>query len=566
MHKINFILFSFLVIFSFSVRADLFAQEEIPALPSGASAEVLEKNVREEAMEDALQGQVVPEISIEEHKKSAPIESIPFYVRDIILKGDLIIPEKDYIPLVEQYEDRDITFNDLQKLMDELERIFRSKGYIAILSLPPQKMETPEIILDVIISKMGKLTVEGLKYSKEKRIRSFWKIKKGEVLLYKEIREAALRMNENPDRTIKPILRAGEEKRTTDIVLKAEEHFPIHAEFTFDNQGVKLTGRERPGFMIRHNNLLGLDDMFLIGTVFGNNFGAMYMYYIVPITDFGTKFVASFSHSQVSPKKEFKAFGINGLSQTYSVGLRQRLIKTDRVSANLSMGFDFKEKRTRILSVTTVWDKMRVLNFGGDFQRKDKFGAWSLNQKVSFGMPNRGDGYPLASRQGEHSFMKYYFSLMRIQKLPWKTRLLWNLTGQLTHDRLLPQEQMFLGGAKSIRGYPESDFGADEAIISRLEYNVPFFIIPEAWRLPFEEKPLRERIHLISFVDWGYGYVFRRSSEERRDHTLFGYGAGFEIKLRNNISARFEWAVRGGDRPITESGRSQFYFRLKTAI
>lgn len=537
------------------------------SLLAGASPDVISAKLQEDAREAMEADLSVLIAEIDQAPSSKPeMDSKPFFVKKINLFGDLLLPEVTYEPILSRYEGREVSFKDIAELMGEVEKVFRAEGFLAVVLLPPQKMENQEINMELIVSRMGDLTVEGNRWFKKKLIVKHWDIPQGEHLKYDKIRNAAIAMSGNPDRIVKPVLKAGEEQRTTDIVLKVEERFPLHADFSFDNQGVKLTGKKRPGFTLRHNNFLGLDDTLLVGTSFGNRFGALFANYSVPLNTYGTSFTANFSHAQVNPKKEFENLGINSLSQTYGTGLRQSVFKTERLSGNLHANFNFKEKRTRILSAVTSWDKQRVLSLGGTLQARDRLGSTSLYQDVSFGMPNRDDNHPLASRDGEHSFSKYHVNLSRQLKLPWQTYFLANGELQLSPDRLLPTEQIFLGGAGSVRGYPESDYGADQGWILQLEYWIPTHFFPETWHLPWDQVALRDRLKFLGFFDQGYGRVRDPQNTELRSSYLAGAGFGGEFAFRDNLSLRIEWGHRLGDRPATEGGDKQLHFRLRTGI
>ena len=534
-----------------------------------ASAEVMDAQIQKKMREENDRFVEPQKVEIEKDEKKSPVlDSKPFYVKNISLSGDLIIPESEYLPILKSYEARELTFKDVRELMDKVEEAFRAKGYLAVVSLPPQKMEDQQIKMELIISKMGNLSVEGNRWFNERLIRRHWNIKAADYLKYDHIRQAAIDMSGNPDRLVRPILKAGKEKRTTDIVLKVEDHFPVHADFTFDNQGVKLTGEKRFGFMARHNNFLGFDDTLLVGTSFGllGRFGALFASYSVPLNTLGTSFVGNYSHAQVNPKKEFENLGINSVSDTFGLGFKQDIFKTDHFSGNLSTNFNFKEKHTRILSAVTSWDKERVLDFGAGLQENDSLGGTSLVQTVAFGMPIRGDGYPLASRGGEHSFFKYHANLSRQLKMPWKTYFLANGEWQLSPDRLLPQEQIFMGGAESVRGYPESDYGADQGAILQLEYWIPTNFFPEQWHLPYDKTALRNRLKFLSFFDQGYGRVRSPTSSELKSSYLVGTGFGGDFAFRDNVSLRIEWGFRLGDRPATEAGDNQLHFRLRSTI
>ena len=531
------------------------------ALNFGASAAVQESKIREQAQEQLFQPKAEKPVSFEEEEApEGPATGPAFFVKKIILEGDKILEPGEYELLLQKYENREIHFSELQNLINSLEQLCRAKGYITRVLLPPQKMENQEVHLKIVTSRMGELSVENNRYYTKWRTQTYWRTLKGKVLRYDKIREDVMNMNENPDRTVKPILKAGAEKGTSDVVLNVEDHFPLHAGYSFDNQGVKLTGKDRQGFTLRNNNMLGLDDTFLIGTTFGKAFGALYLYHVIPVTNFGTRFIWSFSHAQVNPKKEFAIYGINGTSETYSLALQQRLIRTDKYSGNVQIGFDFKEKHTLTQSVTTAWDKERVISLKGDFQARDRLGGWGLGQGVYFGLPTFGDGWALASGGGVQSFFKYTYSITRVTQLPLRTKAIWDVQGQLTPDQLLPQEQMFLGGARSIRGYPESDYGADQAIQSRLDYMLPVYGVPDHWRLPFDTVPLKDQVSVIAFFDTGYGRAHDPEGVEKRSDFLMGVGGGFELRFRRNLSARMEWGVPLGDKPITEAGKSQLHF------
>ena len=543
-------------------NGDLSAANEDKSLSSGASAAVQESKIRDQAQDQLFHPKTAKPVTFEEEAKEVPATGPSFFVKKIVFEGDVMLEPGEYEPLLQKFEGREIRFDELQQLINALEQLFRAKGYIAVVLLPPQKMENQQVFLKAVISRMGGLSVEKNRYYAKWRTRSYWKTRKGDTLRYEKIRQDVVDMNENPDRVVKPILRAGVEKGTTDVVLAVDDHLPLHAGYSFDNQGVKLTGKDRQGFTLRNNNMLGLDDIFLIGTTFGKAFGALFLYHVIPVSNFGTKFIWSISHAQVNPKKEFSIYGINGTSETYSLALQQRVIRTDKYSGNVQLGFDFKEKHTSAQSVTTAWDKERVISLKGDFQARDRWGGWALGQGVYFGLPTFGNGWALASGGGQQTFFKYMGSMTRLTQFPWRTKAIWDLQGQLTSDKLLPQEQLFLGGARSIRGYPESDYGADSAIQSRLDYLLPPYGMPETWKMPFDKMPLKDQVNVIAFFDTGYGRAHDPSQTEKRSDFLMGVGGGFEIRFRQNVSARLEWGVPLGDKPITEAGHSQLHFTL----
>jgi len=71
---------------------------------------------------------------------------------------------------------------------------------------------------------------------------------------------------------------------------------------------------------------------------------------------------------------------------------------------------------------------------------------------------------------------------------------------------------------------------------------------------------------LIGFFDLAYGRVHDPAVGSDRTDTLMGVGAGFQVKLTKYLAAKFEWGVPLVDDPNTESGHSQFHFRLSADV
>ncbi len=540
---------------------------EPPPLPPGSSADVLGTKTSKEAQEKLLEDRKkASEKAGVEKEEPVPKEKQPtlFYVRKIhLLGGDPLLPSEETRPLLSAYEDKKTSFDELKVLCSKLEEKLRARGFVATVFVPPQRVENGEVRLEVVISRMGKLHLEGSRYFREWQTKSYWKIPEGRILRYPEIRSNVLDMNENPDRKVQAVLRPGAAPETTDIYLKEEDRLPIHMGFSADNQGVRLTGKERGGLTFQHNNLLGRDDVLYAGGVFGDVFGTVYVQHLLPLTNFGTRLITSFNYAQVNPKKEFEPFGINGISSSYGISVHQRLLRTDFYSAEGYVGFDFKDKFTRVLSAPNARDRLRVASAGVQFQAIDAGGVWNLKQDLSFGIPFHDEETALTSRQAGSAFSKYEFEVSRLQRLSDTAKVFLKIHGQLSPDKMTSQEDIFLGGFNSVRGYPESDYGADEAVVVNLEHRAQAPWIPENWRLPWYKTPLRQQTEWVSFVDYGHGRLNDPSATEHVSRNLLGAGAGFNVQLEENFSMRFAWGFPIGPGGITEGGRSQFYWRTQ---
>jgi hemolysin activation/secretion protein len=147
-----------------------------------------------------------------------------------------------------------------------------------------------------------------------------------------------------------------------------------------------------------------------------------------------------------------------------------------------------------------------------NFDEKDSMGRFGLSGEVRAGIPDflgsMGKHDPTASRAPADAggeFQKYNVNVNRITYLPLNSVLLTNFRFQFTDDPLVTPEQMVLGGADSIRGYPENNYLADYGWIGNFELRSPAWLIPSMLKVPFDPKGTRliDAIQFVYFLDAG---------------------------------------------------------------
>ncbi|MEL7483372.1 MAG: ShlB/FhaC/HecB family hemolysin secretion/activation protein [Planctomycetota bacterium] len=145
--------------------------------------------------------------------------------------------------------------------------------------------------------------------------------------------------------------------------------------------------------------------------------------------------------------------------------------------------------------------------------------------------------------------------------------------GQSAFDsRLIPQEQGVVGGAYSVRGYPESVVAGDTVFIASAEYraHLPAILgMAEAgssgesfrWR---RDRPYGQAdwdLVLAGFVDLGQTIANDPEANEF-DETLVGAGFGVGLDIKRNVSVRADWgfALSDLDSGRASSGDSEIHF------
>jgi len=484
----------------------------------------------------------------------------------VILSGVESFPQEDFNPIIQKYENHEVSLHALRNLARDIKIEYLKKMVIASCIVPPQDIKDGVVTLEVTEAKMGTFTVGDAPFYENNWIYNYWTIEKGEVIRYDELRKSLYLMNKNPDRDVNANLKAGSKPGTTDIILEQKTHFPIHPFFTYDNEGVRSTGLDRFGFGIRDNNALFVDDTLLAGYTFGKDFSGYYAYHLVPVTNFGTGIMYGYSNSQSHPRKEFTQFGINSKLENYSFFIQQDIFKEGNYLGELSLGMDIKDKVTHFSGGTLNRDRLRILRLQSLFTFPLMKGHTYLSGRYSQGLnilvARRRNA--LSSRGADCIFSKFNLDVKYIRRLPFDLQTVLTFKSQLSSTKLTPQEEYFLGGIDSVRGYPSGDFLADNVIQANCDILIPAFFIPESVKLPYDDTPLSKNINGLVFFDYGYGIKRGSIPSEKHEANFASIGPGVRVRLYDKAVLRCAWGFVLGDKPLTETADSRFHMSINT--
>lgn len=475
-----------------------------------------------------------------------------FFIKTIELAGCESFTPSDFTDFIKEYENKEVTLTELSMLAKDIERDYLKKGVIAAVFVPPQEIKEEKVTLRVVEARMGAVRVKKHKYFNNRRLKKYWKIPQGDIVKYTDISRSVQMMNKNPDREVRTAIHAGKKPGTIDALLIAKPHFPIHGTFTFDREGAVSTGRARYGFGIRDNNALNYEDSVITGYSFGDHFHGIYAYHNLPISYSGTSVLYGVSHSEAQPGKDFKVYDLRTKAESFTISLHQDLYNKDNYMGEVYAGFDAKDKTVWWNNGTLNRDRIRVINFGGNFIKRSMGSIFYYGPQFAQGIPDflgsEPDENPLASRGAKSQFSKWNFNTTIRTLLPFNLQQSWKVRTQFATPKLLPQEQYYLGGIDSVRGYPSGDYLADNVFQTNLEILIPAFFMPEEARMPYSQKSLKEDITGVVFVDYGLGG--RR--DDKKYHNMTGVGCGVRLNLYDMATCRFEWGLPIGDSPITE--------------
>ncbi|OGX16061.1 MAG: hypothetical protein A2166_05480 [Omnitrophica WOR_2 bacterium RBG_13_41_10] len=533
---------SFILFFN---HAAIFAQIAV-------EVEKAESDIREEkALREKIEKKVKkPQIEEKEMPKVTPaVSEEKALIKKINVTGVTLLKEKEINNIISGYTNKELTLTEMQKVADMITDIYRQKGYITSRAyLPPQKITTGVLEIRIMEGITGDFDIKGNRYFKKSLYRNKIVLKKGEPFNYEILRKGLSKINELPDRSVKAVVAPGKTAGTTDVALEAKDRLPMHIGFDWDNYGSRFIDKQRFRTTLTHNNLLGLDDVFVFQYQLAKaeDYTLLSGRYLLPLTE-NLKLGFFAAKTKLKLGKDYEDLGVRGKSTLYSIYASQTLINRENIDLLLSVGFDYKDVFNFQTGVDTSRDRMRVAKLNLDMDITDGWGRTIITNEVNLGIPNIMGGLkakdPQASVSGACGrFFKDNVNLVRLQRLPWDATLLWKNQLQFSPNLLTATEQFQIGGIVNVRAYPPAEVVGDSGYSMTWELSLPIYMVPRDLKVPFSKAKVYDALRLVAFYDWANARQRRPAAGVQKNRTLRGAGWGLRFNLPEDFSARVEFA------------------------
>ncbi|MDR2462321.1 MAG: BamA/TamA family outer membrane protein [Verrucomicrobiales bacterium] len=237
---------------------------------------------------------------------------------------------------------------------------------------------------------------------------------------------------------------------------------------------------------------------------------------------------------------------IKGDNLSWGAGLSHHFVFSPRSSLKLNGWFEWADMEQEMLGFTTSDDKIRKIRLGADYELKDRLGrtfvSLYLHQGLGHNLGGMPDEHKLSSRSysgADDNFSKFALGLMRLQSFHPQLYGLLNFNAQYFLDPLVAGEQLYLGGANSVRGQPASVFSGDDGFVVNAELRFS----------PLASKP--SLLQLAAFFDHGEVFLRHPIIGQEKHRGISGAGAGLRSQIFTGLDVRFDVAfpvgVRRGD-------------------
>lgn len=573
MRKYIFILACYLIGFAPAFAVDAGVMQSTPAVLNETNKDQLkELEVEKKYVQTTPKDLDAEKKLLEQKQKKDVVQgnvtyNPKFQLNKIVLKGNTVYNDKKLLKLADNIIGKDIYLEDVMDYVVELSRFYQRNGYLTSYAyIEPQEIDNGVVVINIKESKIAAKEVSGNRWEKEWYLKNIVLGRKG--LNYGDVFNARTLQGNMKDMNMEAYLKGSAEiskNKNDDTVIKLNvvDRLPINLDLAWDDFGRDYTGRQRFTAIAGIDNVLGYGDKLYGGAILSSGSAGILAGYQVPVNKYGTKLSFDYQYAKVNLGGPYQGMGINGNASTYGLRLTHPLINTATKSLIASVGVDAVSTKTTGTDMAAALAdySLRVLRTGLYGMFDDKHGRTIGSIGVDMGTNALGASGNIDNGQ-QSVFYKIIGSLSRIQRLPKECLAVARVNGQYSPQSLFFSEQMYLGGAYSLRGYQPSELMGDYGVAGTFEIRTPVPGLKQV--LPKKVKYWADRVKLVAFYDWGYVNAYN-DQYIYATNFLSSVGMGTYVNLTDAIFAQIGVGIPLGPKHLSEnSGR--LYFSINTDV
>ncbi|MCU0790415.1 MAG: BamA/TamA family outer membrane protein [Nitratireductor sp.] len=462
-----------------------------------------------------------------------------------------------------------VTMASLDSMTRALVLAYRASGMPVVnVVIPPQDISNGVIQVVAVVGRLGKLQVSGETatpdyYSQGFPLAAGDVVEEGAVLSH--LRWKSRRLHRRVDAIYEP----GAAFSETDITLQVTETKPWAVFGGVDNTGSKGgVGELRifGGFTVADFGATDHEFSYQYTTSEDgpDALSAHVMSYILPVADW-TDF--QLTGAYVTTGVYDTDFASDGTSWQLGGTFITQLPRLHLMNWEARYGFEYKSSDNNLefggTPVTGNETEIGQFFIQMDGQRGDSRSATNVYAGVWYSpgdmFADNTDAAFAGTRPGATADYAYLRAgLEHTIFLPGDFRFVAAFDAQLADGRLLPSEEMYLGGMNTVRGFDENALQGDNGVLARVEFYTPGF------SLFGESTASEDQLRFFGFYD--IGTVTSNSPVDAAtdiDGTLAGAGIGLTYQFRDNVSAEvaYGWQVEdSASVDLEDDGQLHFRF------
>ena len=467
----------------------------------------------------------------------------------IEFEGNTVFGDRELKKVVElsSAKNKKVSLEELIQIRTQISDYYVKKGYLSSGAfLPSQEITDGRVSIRIVEGSLARIDIKGLLHLNHSYIESrLPELEK--PIKTRALAKALAKLREDP--LIKK-LQASMETISPGrylLTVQVESNSPLSSQFILTNNYSPSVGTFG-GTVDANYHLLGFGDRLGLGYTRTEGLTRYDGSYLFPINKHNGTIGLRYTNAETEIVEEpVSALDIQADFETFSLAARQPISLNQQSELALAVELELIETETfvdRDFSFAFV-DGLRngksnisVLRLIQEYFNREQTSSLALRSQFNVGV-NIFD--PTVTEVGiDGLFWSWQGQGQWFKKLD-DFLLVSSLNMQFTGDKLLPIEQLTLGGANSVRGYRQNLSIGDNGIIGSIELQMPL------------KQSSRWKLNLIPFVN--AGTLWNNSAEDLSSNTLASVGLGLNFALGNTIDARIDYGI-----PLVEAEAPEDFF------
>lgn len=413
----------------------------------------------------------------------APPASPVFVLKEVRFGESALLEKAELDAIAAQFIGRELGLRDLQQMVGQVNALYQRKGMLTARALlPPQKIDSGLVIVQLVEGKLGAVSVTGNAYTKDEYILKRLPLEQGSVINGARLDRDLKWFNRTNDMSLNASLKPGSTYGQSDVDLQVDEPKKYIARIFVDNEGVDSTGRNEAGVALQDNNLLGRGDSFNFYGTHSSGADNGSISYKIPVTRQGGTLSAAYSRNTTAINAgPLEALDVTAASTTALASYMQPWIATERWYVNTPVTYTRTHSETRISGIPLSEFDVNKGSIGISVDVRDPAYRAALSQ--TFSALNAEDTF--GNKVTRSVFAGAASAVVRINDDYYGVgRAGW----QYSPDEDLPPSDLFqIGGPGTVRGHAQGFVAGKDGYYAGVELH----------------RSLREWLNAFVFYDMG---------------------------------------------------------------
>jgi len=427
------------------------------------------------------------------------------FVNDIVVEGSSVLGPAELDALTAPYEQRSVSFEDLQELRHELSRRYVERGYVSSgVVIPDQTVTNGVVVLRAVEGTLTDVVIEGNRRWRDGALTRRVEQQLTEPLNVVDLQAGLSRLQRDPSiERLNAELSPGAAPGESYLRLGVAERRPIELTVLAGNDRSAAVGEHRATVGLTYRGLIGNGDSLAARVSTTEGAADNLLAYRVPLTARGTALELSLSDQDADIVEEpFTAVDIESHIETGALTVTRPFVDAAEHGVTGFVSLEHRRSESTLLDVPfsfsagDVDGKARGSSFavGVEWSRRGGAQAWATRALVQTGI----DAFD-ATRNATAPDSDFTLLLAQAEyarRIDWRHgQLLARGVLQIADDPLLAMYKLPVGGRHSVRGYRESQLVRDHGLAASVEYRFAAFLDDTGQR--------RGKLDLAVFADYG---------------------------------------------------------------